>query len=145
MSQFVDFALTLGQQEAPKFGYASLGENLEQDGLGTAQEDIPGAVPQTSAELAVCDLTISEVQAGETTPTCGSGPGTGTPEVPFVLALPVAALGIFGGSVAVRRRRDRRIAFGVGGVVPPRACLHESARCPRSGVAGGWGSSAGRR
>jgi phosphate transport system substrate-binding protein len=111
MSQFVDFALTLGQQEAPKFGYASLGQNLEQDGLGTAQEDIPGAVPETAAELAVCDLTISEVQAGETTPTCGSGPGTGTPEVPFVLALPVAALGIFGGSVVLRRRRDRRIVF----------------------------------
>ena len=111
MSQFVDFALTLGQQEALKFGYASLGQNLEQYGLGTAQGDIPGAVPETSAELAVCDLTISEVQAGETTPTCGSGPGTGTPEVPFVLALPVAALGMFGGSVVLRRRRDGRTVY----------------------------------
>jgi ABC-type phosphate transport system substrate-binding protein len=109
MSQLVNFAVTLGQQDALKIGYATLGQNLEQYALDTVQADIPGAVPETSAELAVCDLTISEVQAGETTPTCGSGPGTGTPEVPFVLALPVAALGIFAGSIASRRRRDRRM------------------------------------
>lgn len=40
--------------------------------------------------------------AGDT----GTGPGTGTPEVPYVLALPVIALGIFGGSVLLRRRRS---------------------------------------
>jgi len=67
-------------------------------------------VPETDFELAECDLTVAEVQAGQTTPTCGSGPGTGTPEVPFVLALPVAALGILGGSVAFRRRRERQMA-----------------------------------
>ena len=36
----------------------------------------------------------------------GAGPGTGTPEVPYVLVLPVIALGIFGGSVLLRRRRS---------------------------------------
>ena len=40
--------------------------------------------------------------AGDT----GTGPGTGTPEVPYVLALPVIALGIFGVSVLQRRRRS---------------------------------------
>jgi hypothetical protein len=40
--------------------------------------------------------------AGDT----GTGPGTGTPEVPYVLALPGIALGIFGGSVLLRRRRS---------------------------------------
>jgi len=109
MSQFVNYALTLGQQAAQSLGYPSLGQSLEQYGLDTVQEDIPGAVPETASELAACDLTPAEVQAGQTTPTCGSGPGTGTPEVPFVLALPVAALGIFGGSVALRRCRDRRM------------------------------------
>lgn len=109
MSQFVNYALTLGQQVARNFGYASLGQSLEQYGLDIVQEDIPGAASETSAELASCDLTPTEVQAGQTSPTCGSGPGTGTPEVPFVVALPVAALGIFGGSVAIRRRRDSRV------------------------------------
>jgi hypothetical protein len=110
MSQFLNFALTLGQQVALKIGYASLGQNLEQHGLDTVQADIPGAVPETPAEVAVCDLTISEVQAGATTPTCGSGPGTDAPEVPFALSLPVAALGVLGGSIALRRRRDMRSA-----------------------------------
>jgi phosphate transport system substrate-binding protein len=108
MSQFVNYALTLGQQAAQSLGYPSLGQSLEQYGLDTVQEDVPGGVPETAAELAVCDLTPPEVQAGQTTPTCGSGPGTDTPEVPFVLLLPVAALGIFGGSVVLRRRGDRR-------------------------------------
>ena len=110
MSQFVNFALTVGQQLAPNYGYPSLGQSLEQLGLEIAHEGIPGAVPETDFELAECDLTVAEVQAGQTTPTCGSGPGTGTPEVPFVLALPVAALGILGGSVAFRRRRERQMA-----------------------------------
>jgi hypothetical protein len=109
MSQFVNFALTVGQQLAPNYGYPSLGQSLEQLGLEIAHEGIPGAVPETDFELAECDLTVAEVQAGQTTPTCGSGPGTGTTEVPFVLALPVAALGILGGSVAFRRRRERQM------------------------------------
>jgi hypothetical protein len=108
MSQFVNDALTFGQQAAHSVGYASLGQFLEQDGLSIAQE-LPGAVPETAAVLATCDLTPAEVQAGQTTPTCDSGQGTGTPKVPFVLALPVAALGVFGGSLAFRRRRDREM------------------------------------
>ena len=40
--------------------------------------------------------------AGDT----GTGPGTGTPEVPYVLALPVLALGILGATVLLRRRRS---------------------------------------
>jgi hypothetical protein len=36
----------------------------------------------------------------------GGDPGTGTPEVPYVLALPVLAAGILGGMVLVRRRRS---------------------------------------
>ena len=46
--------------------------------------------------------------AGDT----GSGPGTGTPEVPYVLALPVIALGIFGGFFLVRRRRSISLRSG---------------------------------
>ena len=37
----------------------------------------------------------------------GVDPGNGLPEVPYVLALPILAVGIFGASVAVRRRRGR--------------------------------------
>jgi hypothetical protein len=36
----------------------------------------------------------------------GANPGNGVPEAPYVLALPVMALGIFGGSVFIRRRRS---------------------------------------
>jgi phosphate transport system substrate-binding protein len=74
MSQFVDFVLTLGQQQAPSFGYASLGLSLEQYGVNAVQKNVPGAVPPTAAEqhaYACGDLTPSEVAAGQTTPTCG--------------------------------------------------------------------------
>lgn len=74
MSQFVDYVLTLGQQEAPKFGYASLGLSLEQYGVKAVQANVPGAVPPTAAEqqaYACGDLTPAEVAAGQTTPTCG--------------------------------------------------------------------------
>jgi hypothetical protein len=37
--------------------------------------------------------------------TVATGPGTGTPEVPFAVILPVAAMGLLGGTVLVRRRR----------------------------------------
>jgi hypothetical protein len=37
--------------------------------------------------------------------TVSTGPGTGTPEVPFAIILPVAAMGLLGGTVLVRRRR----------------------------------------
>jgi phosphate transport system substrate-binding protein len=74
MSQFVNYVLTLGQQKAPTFGYASLGLSLEQYGVKTVQANVPGAVPPTAAEqqaYACGDLTPSEVAAGQTTPTCG--------------------------------------------------------------------------
>jgi phosphate transport system substrate-binding protein len=106
MSQFLDFALTLGQQEAQRSGYASLGATLENYGLDATQSDLPGAAPETSDELAVCDLTVSEVQAGQTTPSCGSSPGTGTPEAPFALALPAIAVGLFGTVFTIRRRKE---------------------------------------
>ncbi len=85
MSQYVDYVLTLGQQKAPTFGYASLGLSLEQYGVTAVQKNVPGAVPPTSAEqqaYACGDLTPSEVAAGQTTPTCGvvnSGATAGTP------------------------------------------------------------------
>ena len=74
MSQFVDYTLTLGQQLAPSFSYASLGLSLEQYGINAVQHNVPGAVPPTTAEqqaYACGDLTPSEVAAGQTTPTCG--------------------------------------------------------------------------
>ena len=83
MSQFVDYVLTLGQQKAPGFGYASLGLSLEQYGVNAVQHNVPGAVPPTAAEqqaYACGDLTPTEVAAGQTAPTCGVTNGTaGTP------------------------------------------------------------------
>jgi hypothetical protein len=74
MSQYIDYVLTLGQQKAPTFSYASLGLSLEQYGVNAVQKNVPGAVPPTAAEqqaYACGDLTPSEVAAGQTTPTCG--------------------------------------------------------------------------
>jgi phosphate transport system substrate-binding protein len=74
MSQFVNYVLTLGQQAAPTFGYASLGLSLEQYGVNAVQKNVPGAVAPTAAEqqaYSCGDLTPTEVQAGQTTPTCG--------------------------------------------------------------------------
>jgi hypothetical protein len=36
----------------------------------------------------------------------GANPGDGTPEVPYAILLPLAAMGVIGGTVAVRRRRS---------------------------------------
>ncbi len=74
LSQFVDYALTLGQQKAPEIGYASLGLSLENFGVNAVKTQVPGAVAPTAAEqtaYACGDLTPSEVQVGQTTPTCG--------------------------------------------------------------------------
>ena len=74
MSQFVNYVLTLGQQAAPKFGYATLGLSLERYGIDQVIANVPGAVDPTAAEsqaYACGDLTPTEVQAGQTTPTCG--------------------------------------------------------------------------
>ena len=74
LSGFANYVLTLGQQEAPKFGYASLGLSLEQYGINSIKADVPGAVPPTAAEAtgySCGDLTPTEVAAGQTQPTCG--------------------------------------------------------------------------
>jgi hypothetical protein len=39
-----------------------------------------------------------------------ANPGNGTPEVPFAILLPVAAMGIIGGTVVIRRRRLGRVS-----------------------------------
>jgi hypothetical protein len=41
-----------------------------------------------------------------TTGDTGANPGDGTPEVPLALGLPVAAAGILGGTLLIRRRRS---------------------------------------
>jgi phosphate transport system substrate-binding protein len=82
MSQFVDYVLTLGQQSAPSFGYASLGLSLEQYGINAVQKNVPGAVAPTVAEqkaYSCGDLTPAEVAAGQTTPTCGVVTATAAP------------------------------------------------------------------
>ncbi len=81
MSQFVDYALSLGQQQATSIGYASLGLSLEQYGVAAVQANVPGAVPPTSAEKAAyqCgDLTPAEVAADQTTVTCNVVNATAT-------------------------------------------------------------------
>lgn len=85
MSGFVNYVLTLGQEGAPKIGYASLGLSLEQYGINAVTADVPGAVAPTKAEdaaYACGDLTPSEVAAGQTTPTCGVTDATAPPPPP---------------------------------------------------------------
>jgi ABC-type phosphate transport system substrate-binding protein len=82
MSEFIDYALTLGQQTLPSIGYASLGLSLEQYGINVVKADVPGAISPTAAELAAysCgDLTPAEVEAGATSPSCGVVTGTEPP------------------------------------------------------------------
>jgi ABC-type phosphate transport system substrate-binding protein len=85
MSAFVNYALTLGQQKAPSIGYATLGLSLEQYGINAVTTNVPGSVAPTAAEKAAysCgDLTPTEVQAGQTTPTCGVVNQTAAPPPP---------------------------------------------------------------
>ena len=85
MSQFVNYVLTLGQQIAPKRGYASLGLSLERYGIDQVLANVPGAVDPTAAEsqaYSCGDLTPTEVQAGQTTPTCGVTNGAAPPPPP---------------------------------------------------------------
>ncbi len=42
----------------------------------------------------------------------GANPGNGLPEVPYTIALPVLAFGIFGGTVWIRRRRAAKTQAG---------------------------------
>ncbi len=108
LSAFVNYALTLGQQNAPSFGYARLGQPLENFGLNEIASDVPSAVSMTPAEQAysTCgDLTPADVAAGNTTPAC-SNPSNGLPEAPSAVLFPVlgfAALGF--GAFVMRRRR----------------------------------------
>jgi len=80
VSGFLNYALTIGQQHAPQFGYASLGSSLEQAGLQRAARDLPGAVAPTADEqsaLACGDLTSAEAQTGQLAPPCWTpNPGT---------------------------------------------------------------------
>ena len=74
MSAFASYALTIGQQKATEIGYASLGLSLEQYGVNSIKQYVPGAVALTSDEqgaYACGDFTPAEVQAGATSPTCG--------------------------------------------------------------------------
>jgi ABC-type phosphate transport system substrate-binding protein len=85
LSQFVNYVLTLGQQAAPKFGYATLGLSLERYGIDQVIANVPGAVDPTATESTAysCgDLTPTEVQAGQTTPTCGVTNGAAPPAPP---------------------------------------------------------------
>jgi phosphate transport system substrate-binding protein len=82
LSAFVDYVLTLGQQIAPSFGYASLGLSLEQYGINAIKANVPGAVAPTAAEqnaYSCGDLTQDEVAAGVTTPKCGVVTATAAP------------------------------------------------------------------
>ncbi len=74
MDQFANYALTIGQQKATEIGYASLGLSLEQYGVNAMKQQVPGAVALTAQEqnsYACGDLTVPEVQAGQSQPTCG--------------------------------------------------------------------------
>ena len=102
LSQFVNYVLTLGQGVAPSIGYASLGLSLERSGIDAVIQDVPGAVDPTTAEdqaYACGDLTPTEVQAGQTTPTCGVTNGAAPPAPPG--APPIATTnGAVGGASA---------------------------------------------
>ncbi len=82
VSAWVNYVLTLGQQVAPKIDFASLGLSLERYGIDNVIEHVPGAVSPTASEdqgYACGDLTPTEVQAGQTTATCGVTNGVAPP------------------------------------------------------------------
>jgi ABC-type phosphate transport system substrate-binding protein len=85
MSAYVNYVLTLGQQEAPSMDFASLGLTLEEYGIDQIDANVPGFVATTAAEAqgyACGDFTIAEVKAGATTITCGVGQGPQPPVPP---------------------------------------------------------------
>jgi ABC-type phosphate transport system substrate-binding protein len=108
LSGFVNYALTLGQTASPTFGYASLGLSLEQYGIDQVKANVPGAVAPTAAEqngYSCGDLTPTEVQKGQTTPTCGvvntaaqAGATTSTTTAAQAAAAKAAAAAAAGGS-----------------------------------------------
>jgi LPXTG-motif cell wall-anchored protein len=96
MSPFVNYVLTLGQQEAPKIGFASLGLSLERYGIDKVTADVPGAVAPTAAEsngYSCGDLTPAEVQAGASAPTCGVTNGAPPPPPPGAPNTPTSSAG----------------------------------------------------
>jgi phosphate transport system substrate-binding protein len=106
ISAFVNYALTLGQETARSFGYGTLGLPLENFGVNEVAASVPGAVPLTAAEQTAYDcgdLTPADVAAGLTTPSCS--PGTGTPEAPYALALPLLAFALISGTIWIGRSR----------------------------------------
>ena len=120
MSQFVNYVLTLGQQAAPKFGYASLGLSLERYGIDQVIANVPGAVDPTTAESAAyaCgDLTPTEVQAGQTTPTCGVTNGAAPPAPPGAptVATTNGAAGAAGGAGSTSKAVTTGATSGNGG------------------------------
>jgi ABC-type phosphate transport system substrate-binding protein len=89
MSAFVNYVLTLGQEKAPSMNFASLGLSLERYGIDQVINNVPGSVSPTAAEdqgYACGDLTPTEVQAGQTTPTCGVTNGVAPPAPPGAAA-----------------------------------------------------------
>jgi phosphate transport system substrate-binding protein len=85
LSAYVNYVLTLGQGVAPSMDFAKLGLSLERYGIDNVISKVPGAVSPTSAEdqgYSCGDLTPAEVQAGQTTPTCGVTNGAAPPAPP---------------------------------------------------------------
>ncbi len=74
LGAFLNFSLTLGQQQASGIGYSSLGLSLERQGVARATA-IPGDPALTNAEqegYSCGDLTPTDVAHGDTIPTCGA-------------------------------------------------------------------------
>ncbi len=84
----------------------------------------PGGVTCGSTSATECILYIGNNQGDFTAPhlwsqpffvkangnDLGANPGDGTPEVPFAVILPLAAMGLLGGVVLIRRRRAAHTA-----------------------------------
>ena len=142
MSQFVDYVLTLGQQKAPTFGYASLGLSLEQYGVNAVKANVPGAVAPTAAEqqaYACGDLTPSEVAAGQTAATCGvvnatagppgssAGTATGAPVASTTHTSAAGGAGSHGGS-------GSGASGGAGGGADPTVALTGASAMAGTGI-----------
>jgi ABC-type phosphate transport system substrate-binding protein len=138
MSQFVNYVLTLGQGAAPKFGYASLGLSLERYGIDQVIADVPGAVDPTTAESAAysCgDLTPTEVQAGQTTPTCGVTNGNPPPPPPGAanIATTNGAAGGAGATTAASSKSGSGSGSGGAGGADPSVALAASSGLASTG------------
>ena len=67
-----------------------------------------GTVPTLADQLAGPHYFSQPFQVSPDTDDTGVGPGDGTPETPYALALPIVAFGLIGGAVSFRRRHGRR-------------------------------------